>query len=279
MKPSLYALFLCLTLTGCWNVADKELAPVTTPTAPVIDMVPVTGSTFDMGTTLYDKEMPVHKVKVDDFKIGKYEVTQQQWIAVMGSNPSARGNCLDCPVESVSWDDVQAFLVKINQRLPTGKAPYRLPTEAEWEYAAGGGNSLPRTRYGNGKNLADVTQINFKATTVTDQEVKDGLAVKGGDIGTTTKVGNFSPATNPLGLYDMSGNVWEWCNDWYGLYTTDGTTQMNPKGPATGTLHVLRGGSFIIAVTGARIAWRGTPEDKPNKDRQPDFGFRLASDK
>lgn len=276
MKPYLLILLLGVTSSGCWPSLDKELVLV----APEIDMVFVPGGTFQMGDSRKkppnyvdwdgsDDERPVHEVTVKNFYIGKYEVTQRQWYAVMGSNPS-KVYCLDCPIESINWDDIQTFLATINQRLPKNKPTYRLPTEAEWEYAAGGGNIATRTRFGNGKDIADPAYINFNATS--DAEP---YSIYGPNLGRTTPVGTYQ--ANNLGLYDMSGNVWEWCNDWFAPYSAD--AQTNPTGPdtpyPTKPSRVLRGGSYVIGPNSCRVTRRGVYPLPDN--RRIDFGFRLAS--
>ena len=191
---------------------------------PEIEMVLVEGGTFTMGATpeqgsdAGDNEMPAHKVTLDSFYIGKFPVTQRLWVAVMGSNPSYfKGD--DLPVEWVSWDDVQTFLRKLNAA--TGKA-YRLPTEAEWEYAARGGNKSQGYKYA-GSNDPDLVAWH-----------------DGNSDGTTHEVGTRFP--NELGIYDMSGNVWEWCQDWHGSYSS--SPQTNPKGPNSGSYRVVRGGGW-----------------------------------
>ena len=220
---------------------------------PEIEMVLVEGGTFTMGATpeqgsdAYDDEEPAHKVTLDSFYIGKFPVTQRLWKAVMGSNPSYfKGD--DLPVECVSWDDVQTFLRKLNAA--TGKS-YRLPTEAEWEYAARGGNKSQGYKYAgsNDPNL---------------------VAWYGGNSGDHTHdVGTRFP--NELGIYDMSGNVREWCQDWYGDY--DSTPQINPKGSSSGSCRVYRGGSWYDGARGCRVSFRyyNTPDY-----RYYYLGFRLA---
>lgn len=213
-------------------------------------LVKVTGGTFTMGDIFgdgYSDQKPTHQVTVGDFYIGKYEVTQEEWQTVMGSNPSFFSACgANCPVEQISWNDIQNFISNLNQR---GGKNYRLPTEAEWEYAARSGGKSEK--YSGGSDV-------------------DVFAWYGNNSGYTTHpVGNKQP--NGLGLFDMSGNVWEWVNDWYGSYNSD--TQVNPAGPATGTYRVFRGGS-----------WYNDPMGERNSNRNSGFssdwsgviGFRLA---
>ena len=178
------------------------------------------------------------------FYMGKYEVTQEQWEAVMGKNPSdTKGAKL--PVTAVSWEDCQEFIKKLNKKTDGG---YRLPTEAEWEYACRAGTT---TAYSFGAKITP----------------KDANYSYSG-IGKPVVVGSYSP--NPFGLYDMHGNVFEWCEDWYGEYPFAVT---DPKGPATGEDRVLRGGSFYPLVSMARSSNRvfSTPTARDNTN-----GFRLA---
>ena len=220
---------------------------------PEIDMVYVAGGTFTMGATseqgsdAYDWEKPAHSVTLSSYYIGKYEVTQKLWKAVMGSNPSSfKGDNL--PVESVSWNDVQEFLRKLNAM--TGKN-YRLPTEAEWEFAARGGNKSRGYKYSGSDNLGSVAW---------DYENSGSR---------THAVGTKS--SNELGIYDMSGNVWEWCQDWSGSYSS--SSQRNPKGPNSGGSRVYRGGCWEITGWGCRVSFRyhSTPDY-----RLSSLGFRLA---
>ena len=187
-----------------------------------IDMVRVEAGTFTMGATAemndpYDKEKPTHRVTLtNDYYIGKYEVTQALWQTVMGNNPSKfKGDNL--PVEHVSWKDCQKFLSKLNRI--TGKM-FRLPTEAEWEYAARGGNKSRGYQYSGSNNLSDVAWYD------------DNSGNK------THAVGTKQP--NELGIYDMSGNVLEWCQDRYGKYNS--SSQINPTGVNSGSNRVFRGG-------------------------------------
>jgi formylglycine-generating enzyme required for sulfatase activity len=201
-----------------------------------IEMVFVQGGTFTMGCTpeqgddCWSWEKPTHEVTLSDFNIGKYEVTQAQWKAIKGDNPSInKGDNL--PVEEVSWDDVQEFLRKLNQK--TGKQ-YRLPTEAEWEYAARGGSKSRGYKYSGSNTLSEVAWFG------------DNSGYKTHPVG--------GKKANELGIYDMSGNVWEWCSDWYGNYGSG--SQMNPKGQSSGSDRMFRGGSCGRSVGYCRVAYR-----------------------
>ncbi|MCP4357867.1 MAG: formylglycine-generating enzyme family protein [Chloroflexi bacterium] len=200
-----------------------------------IDFVWVPEGCFRMGSPdseagRYSDEGPVHEVCVDGFWMGKYEVTQAQWEKVMGSNSSRfKGNSR--PVERMSWNDVQKFLKTLNGK--AGKEIYRLPTEAEWEYAVRAGTTTP---------------FYFGATISTDVANYDGnytygSGVKGVYREQTTEVGSFPP--NDWGLYDMHGNVWEWCQDWYDSEYYSKSPKKNPQGPSSGEYRVLRGGSWV----------------------------------
>ena len=232
------------------NTGNKDVSGM-----PADGFVLVKGGTFTMGCTdeqkdCEDDEKPAHKVTLSDFYISPYEVTQQQWKQVMGNNPSkASKDCDQCPVENVSWDDVQDFLKKLNAQ-GQGRN-YRLPTEAEWEYAARGGNLTKGFLYSGSKDISLVAWYN-------------------GNSGNKTQpVGKRKP--NELGLYDMSGNVWEWCSDWKGDYTSG--SQNNPTGPASGSYRVLRGGGWNGNPQYCRVAYRSsnTPTFRFNA-----LGFRLA---
>ncbi len=217
-----------LTTHASSSVSSGSSLTGKTITIPVkdgisIDMVRIGAGTFTMGATPemenpYNDEKPTRCVTLtNDYYIGKYEVTQALWQAVMGSNPSNRkGDNL--PVEEVSWDDCQEFISKLNRM--TGKT-FRLPTEAEWEYAARGGNKSKGYQYSGSNNLSDVAWY------------RDNSGYK------TYAVGTKQP--NELGIYDMSGNVWEWCQDWYGEYSS--SSQVNPTGANSGSSRVNRGGA------------------------------------
>ena len=199
------------------------------------DMVAIKGGTFQMGSNESSDEKPIHTVTVSDFSIGKTEVTQAQWVAVMGSKPSNfKGDNL--PVETVSWDDIQVFINKLNTK--TGKT-YRLPTEAEWEYAAGASTS-------------PVTDRNKYAGTNSESSLGNYAWYSANSGSKTHPVGTKQP--NQFGLYDMSGNVWEWCSDWYGSYSS--SPQNNPKGASSGSFRVLRGGSWSDVAQRCRVAYR-----------------------
>ena len=215
---------------------------------PEIEMVYVKGGTFTMGATSEqgidadDREKPAHKVTLDSYYIGKYEVTNELWKAVMGGTIVSREGAKDNePVVFVSWDDIQRFLRKLNAM--TGKN-YRLPTEAEWEFAARGGNASRGYKYA-GSNIRNEVMWYW-----------DNIH----------EVGTKSP--NELGIYDMSGNVEEWCQDWYGDYSS--SSQLNPKGPNSGSERVARSGSNC---SNCRVSMRysRTPDSRYN-----DLGFRLA---
>ena len=208
------------------------------------NLVFVDGGTFKMGAK---DQMPMHQVTLSSFYIGKYEVTQSIWKAVMGSNPSKwQGDNL--PVENVSWNDCQEFIKKLNAM--TGKN-FRLPTEAEWEFAARGGRHSRGYQYSGSKKLDDVAWY-------------DNDSYK-----QTHPVGTKAP--NELGIYDMSGNVLEWCQDWYGVYNS--YAQTNPTGPSSGSYRMLRGGSWYSFAGGCRVANRHftAPDGRANY-----LGLRLA---
>lgn len=200
------------------------------------EMVRVEGGTFRMGATseqgsdVWDNEKPVHSVTLSGYYIGKTEVTQVLWEAVMGINPSRfKGDYL--PVENVSWDDCQEFIRKLNSM--TGQN-FRLPTEAEWEFACRGGNNSRGYKYSGSNNLGSVAWYD------------------GNSGNKTHPVGTKAP--NELGIYDMSGNVWEWCADWYGDYSSG--AQTNPTGPYGGSNRVYRGGSWNYDVGRCRSSNR-----------------------
>ena len=212
--------------------------------AYVNSMVYVEGGTFTMGDTgeqggdVFSDEKPAHSVTLSSYHIGQTEVTQELWEAVMGSNPSEfKGS--NRPVECVSWDDCQEFISRLNAK--TGKR-FRLPTEAEWEYAARGGSRSRGYKYSGSDNIYDVAWF-------TQNSCDKGSSSP--DYGTHA-VGTKLP--NELGLYDMTGNVWEWCSDWYGTYSS--SAQSNPTGPSSGSYRVHRGGSWNGNAWRCRVSIR-----------------------
>lgn len=237
-----------------------SFAETPSPNLPGMDgMILVKAGCFDMGDVIGDgdpDEKPVHKVCLDEFYIGKNEVTQKQWKAVMEKNPSLNHTCEECPVENISYIDVQEFIRKLN-RMTDGK--YRLPTEAEWEYAArSGGKKEDWAGFNNEKDSEGYAWF------------KNNAAIK------THPVGQKKP--NGLGLYDMSGNVQEWVNDFHEseYYSTrpKKTSEKNPAGPDWSQYRVVRGGSILNSSWGIRnaIRYRFTADD-----RGREFGFRLAA--
>jgi formylglycine-generating enzyme required for sulfatase activity len=218
-----------------------------------MEFVLVQPGTFQMGSDgIPADEKPIHLVTISKpFYVGKYEVTQKQWRDVMGTNPSRyKGD--NRPVGNVSWNEAQDFIRKLNVKEGTTK--YRLPTEAEWEFAARGGAQSKGHKYAGSSDVADV-------------------AVYHGNSGYESKpVGSKRP--NELGIYDMSGNVWEWCSDLYGAYGS--SPERDPKGPSSGTLRVKRGGSFYLGIVNScRVTFRSN--GSPNNDSD-DFGFRCVQD-
>ncbi len=251
-----------------------------TPTQPLVPvMVLVPSGTFTMGSTAGDSdELPLHSVTLSSYYISKTEVTQGQWKAVMGSNPSYFPGVGDNgPVEEVTWYDCISYCNKLS--IKEGKTPvysiggntspgswstgtidrntsakgYRLPTEAEWEYAARGGNQTNNYTY-SGSNTVD------------------NVAWYSSNSGSTTHLVSTRTA-NELGISDMSGNVWEWCWDWYGSYTS--ASQTNPTGASSGSSRLLRGGSWNSSSYVCRVSYRGY--DFPDL-RNSDLGFRVVED-
>ena len=216
-------------------------------------MVNVEGGTFTMGvndgdTNANEDESPTHQVSLASFSIGQTEVTQELWKAVMGWNYSGHSGSLQLPVEYVNYEMCQTFISKLNEM--TGMT-FRFPTEAEWEFAARGGKRGQNCLYSGSNNLADVAWFNDNSDN------------------TTHIVGTKAP--NELGIYDMSGNVWEWCSDWYAGYSSE--SQLNPTGPETGGEKVLRGGSWCSSAKKCRNSKRFKA---PTLFGDDDIGLRLA---
>lgn len=261
-------LAILLLLTACSNPAkngtaegtdsDQDVMVVETDSNLTVTvdgvtfkMIRVEGGSFQMGSNDgYDREKPIHQVTLGSFSIGETEVTQELWEAVMGSNPSEfKGS--KRPVESVGWNDCQTFISKLNER--TGKT-FRLPTEAEWEFAARGGNSSNGYIY-SGSNMVDEVAWYYSNSS-----------------NTTHNVG--TKASNELGIYDMSGNVYEWCQDWESSNYYSSSPENNPTGPSSGSFRVCRGGSWYgeDAIV-CRAAYRCSG---PPTERNSSIGFRIA---
>ena len=251
---------MVLGLVGALTVMAQELKPGKVGVVDLgkevkFEMVLVSAGKFKMGSPASEAGRRTNETQHEvtltkPFYMGKYEVTQEQWKSVMGKNPSI-GN-LDpsqrilgakLPVTWVSWDDCQEFIKKLNAKTDGG---YRLPTEAEWEYACRAGTT---TAYSFGDKITP-KDANY-------------------NISKPVAVGSYKP--NAFGLYDMHGNVWEWCEDWYGSLKDGG--YIDPKGAATGEDHVLRGGSFVIKASSARSSDRSYP--LPTTWGRG-YGFRLA---
>ena len=238
-------------VTSSTRVGDNYVFTVKDVT---FTMIHVQGSTFTMGATneqgndVYDSEKPTHNVTLSSYYIGETEVTQGLWQAVMDSNPSSFTGDSRLPVEKVSWEDCQTFISRLNSL--TGQQ-FHLPTEAQWEYAARGGNKSRGYKYSGNNDLGSVAwHINNSGSKLHPVKTK-------------------SP--NELGIYDMSGNVWEWCSDWYGSYSNN--AQINPTGPSRGSNRVNRGGCWSNNARLCRSSCRGfnTPSI-----RDGSYGLRLA---
>lgn len=226
------------------------------------EMIAVKGGTFTMGATSeqgsedYYREKPTHRVSLSDYYIGKFEVTQELWLAIMGSEPDfygegwidryGRGN--NYPAYYISWENCQEFIKKLNTL--TGQN-FRLPTEAEWEYAARGGIKSKGYKYSGSNSIGEVARWD---------DAKDHEHFP---------VGSKKP--NELGIYDMSGSVREWCQDWYGSYNS--ASQTNPTGPDTGSGRVFRGGSRASRPQACRVSFRDS--NHPTK-RDGFLGFRFV---
>lgn len=228
-------------------------------------MIAIEGGTFTMGATAEqdnpnDDEFPIHEVTLDDYYLGETEVTQELWLAVMGKEPivhitpnfsepawtEKNGKGAKYPAYNISYEAFLDFIGRLT--VLTGKN-FRVPTEAEWEFAARGGNLSRHTKYSGSNVLADVA---WATGTDTIHPVKQKLG-------------------NELGLYDMSGNVWEWCSDWYGTYPSE--PQVNPTGPAESGLRVLRGGARGLIEKYCRVSTRTyCPPSRVFETH----GFRLA---
>ncbi len=243
-----------------WTLKDFPNETITVKGVSFV-MVPVQGGTFTMGATAeqsraYYDESPTHQVTLSSYYIGQTEVTQALWKAVTGYSPTSDGYSWDSvyglgnnyPAYYISYNDVESFITKLNSL--TGRT-FRMPTEAEWEYAARGGSKRKGYLYSGGNTLSAVGWYTDNSSSSTHP-----VAQK---------------AANELGLYDMSGNVYEWCSDWYGSYSS--SAQTNPTGPGTGSYRVLRGGCWGNAAEGCRVANRS---DNAPSHRYNYNGVRLV---
>ena len=237
-------------LNGCWP--HDSLAEVFVVNGVAVRMVVVESGTFMMGSNAWENQSPPHQVTLSGYRIGQTEVTQALWMAVMGNNPSnyCHEGTYNRPVECVSWEDCQRFITRLNEL--TGEN-FRLPTEAEWEFAARGGNLSRGYSYSGSNNVGEVAWYSGNATRQRPYTV-------------ATK------APNELGIYDMSGNVAEWVNDWYDLYDLDATPQTNPTGPETGYWRITRGGNWGTEAGPCSVASRLNRVSGASKY----IGFRLA---
>lgn len=241
-----------LWIPGLFSLAIQAFQPVAAQESfPA--MVFVCGGVFKMGSVMWSAdERPVHEVAVDDFYIGKFEVTQNEWKTIMPLDTNKRyfEGCDSCPVERISWYNVQEFLSRLNLQTCMN---YRLPTEAEWEYAARGGSFSKGYKYSGSDDDA------FVAWKVGNSEAM------------THPVGLKKP--NELGVYDMSGNVYEWCYDWYAPGWYEVSARDNPDGPPDGEHRVIRGGSWFHDYSGLRVNDR---ESANPAFRYGYIGFRLC---
>ena len=255
-------LFVTINIVACSD-DEKTSAKHETPVADEVfsvggvefKMVYVEGGSFTMGATqeqgsdVQNDEKPAHSVTLSSYYIGEAEVTQGLWKAVMGTNPSGNKIGDSFPVEKVSYADVLDFIAKLNTMT---KRNFRLPTEAEWEFAARGGNKTMGFKYSGSNNIDAVAWYDDGNPDMHTHEVK-------------TKI------PNELGVYDMSGNVYEWCSDWKEAYTSD--AQTNPQGASSGSSRVIRGGCFLTDSGPCRVSKR---EESMPGFRNYYIGFRLS---
>lgn len=256
----LFLSFVAIGSQSCQKTEEDDDSQSTEQPAEITEtafglnmkLVKINGGTFQMGSDIHSNETPIHTVTLSAFYIGKYEITRAQWQAVMGYDPSYFSDCDDCPVERVSWYDVKSFLQKLNQL--SGRN-YTLPTEAQWEYTAGGG-AIERTIW---------------AGTDVESSLGSFAWYDGNSNSRTHSIGTKSP--NALGIFDMSGNVFEWCeDDWHRYYSgAPGNGSAWVDSPR-GAYRIYRGGYWLGEPASSRVAFRMC--------RPPDFiggvGFRVA---
>ena len=271
MHKKLWIIFTAVILSGNLAYAAEGITKASAAPAPFfkdpatgMEFVYVKGGCFQMGDIYGDgtdwygtgesKEIPVHEVCVDDFYIGKYEVTLGQWKKIMDNDPSKPSREKECrsgddrePVDCLRWNDIQEFIRRLSKE--SGGSKYRLPTEAEWEYAARSGGK--NERYSGGNDVDSVAWYNANSG-----EVLHPVGTK---------------APNGLGIYDMSGNVWETTNDWYDGNYYASSPRNNPTGPTSGTHRVIRGG----CVTGSHSNQRTSRRGQLEPDSLSSDGFRL----
>jgi len=259
LAVSIACAILCAAVVG----AARQPSRTTIPEPSVVE---IPAGRFVMGSQSTEAgrggdETP-HEVMISrPFFLGRTEVTQEQWAAVMGTHPSHFANCGPrCPVESVNFFEIQQFIATLNAR-PEAALSYRLPTEAEWEYACRSGTTTP---FWTGFNLT-TDQANYNG------RYPYGTSPPGVFRERPTPAGTFAPS--PWGLSDMHGNVWEWTSDWYAPYPAG--AQTDPRGPASGGKRVIRGGSWFFDANSTRCALRYTHAPA---DRGFSLGFRLAAD-
>jgi len=237
----------------CIGNIQANPGDTTSINADEIEMIKIEGGVFEMGSidsAGSEDEWPRHKVKISDYYISKYEITQKQYQDIMGVNPSNFVDCPTCPVENVSKLEAETFAVKLSMK---HKKNYRLPTEAEWEYAARGGNKSKNFTYSGSNNLDTVGWY------LTNSKKK------------THPVGQKLP--NELGLYDMTGNVWEWCFDLYFDKYYKQSPKEDPMGPTDGTDYVVKGGAYDSRVSFMRLSQR---REFNEEYRNKSLGFRVV---
>ena len=230
------------------------------------------GATSEQGSDAENEEKPSHSVTLSSYYMGETEVTQALWQAVMGSLPSdISSSSYDLkgsqrPVCYVSWEDCQTFISKLNSL--TGQQ-FHLPTEAQWEYAARGGGKSRGYKYSGSNDVGSVAwYYENSGNARLDDSSRDVNKLKSNNCH-THDVKAKQP--NELGLYDMSGNVWEWCSDWYGSYSSG--SQTNPTGASSGSNRVNRGGCWLYYARCCRVSYHG---GNPPSDRGSGLGLRLA---
>lgn len=256
-----FSLTLLLFLLSSWRVVQAQSIALTHEQKLMIkeiekSMISIDGGIFTMGCTsdqgseCTHDEFPIHQVQLSDIKLLKTEVTQEMWMSVMGINPSFNKRSDQFPVENVSFTDIEKFIDSLNAMT---LHKYRLPTEAEWEFAARGGRKTKNTLY---SGSSDAQSVSWNI----------------GNSSNTTHIAGYKNA-NELGVFDMSGNVWEWCSDWYGEYHS--SEESDPRGAVYGTDKVIRGGSYSGSIWFCRNAIRMhyAPSYKSHF-----IGFRLAED-